>query len=259
MRARRIRLDLALALIVAMAVAAAALVHEGTAASSTVTPGSPAPAADAFSRAYLGYLDGSVALDALPDATSQVRSLGDEQIPPAARSGPIRLTSLKLSHVAGAAQAQALVLGRDRRHEYTVEIDIHFLGGRWQVNYIVPPDLTTILAPPAHVPAPPGSLRLAASRFATQYVDYREGATRTLPSALPAMRRQIQTGQDPLVATTPTHAPARLESLVLGPVADGAVAARAMLVDAGAQVPVEFDLEQAPGGWQAWGFPEGSP
>ena len=258
MRARRIRLDLALALIVAMAVAAAALVHEGTAASSTVTPGSPAPVADAFSRAYLGYLDGSVALDALPDATSQVRSLGDEQIPPAARSGPIRLTSLKLSHVAGAAEAQALVVGRDQHHEYSFEIDIRFVEGRWQVVYVVPPDLDTILAPPAHVPAPTSALRLAASRFATQYVDYREGATRTLPAALPAMRRQIQTGQDPLVATTPTHAPARLESLVVGPVADGAVAARAMLVDAGAQVPVEFDLEQAAGGWQAWGFPEGS-
>jgi hypothetical protein len=194
MRARRIRLDLALALIVAMAVAAAALVHEGTAASSTVTPGSPAPVADTFSRAYLGYLDGSVALDALPDATSQVRSLG----------------------------------------------------------------VTTILAPPAHVPAPPSALRLAASRFATHYVDYREGASHALPAALPAMRRQIQTGQDPLVATTPTHAPARLESLVLGPVADGAVAARAILVDAGAQVPVEFDLQQTAAGWQAWGFPEGS-
>lgn len=259
MRARRLRLDLALALIVAMAVAAAALVHEGTAASSTVTPGSPAPVADAFSRAYLGYLDGSVALDALPDATSQVRSLGDEQIPAAARTGPIRLKSLQLSHVAGAALAQALVVGRDRRHEYTVEIDIRFLDGRWQVNYIVPPDLTTILAPPAHVPAPPSALRLAASRFATQYVDYREGATHTLPAALPAMRRQIQTGQDPLVATTPTHAPARLASLVIGPVADGAVAARAVLVDAGAQLPVEFDLEETAGGWQAWGFPEGSP
>jgi hypothetical protein len=149
MRARRIRLDLALALLVAMAVAAAALVHEGTAASSTVTPGSPAPVADAFSRAYLGYLDGSVALAALPDTTSRVRSLGNEQIPPAARSGPIRLTRLQLSHVAGSAQAQALVVGRDRRHEYTVEIDIHFIDGRWQVIYIVPPDLDTILASPA--------------------------------------------------------------------------------------------------------------
>jgi hypothetical protein len=259
MRARRIRLDLALALVVAMAVAAAALVHGGTAASSTVTPGSPAPVADAFSRAYLGYLDGSVGLDALPDTTSRVRLLGDEQIPPAARSGPIRLTSLQLSHVAGAAEAQALVVGRDRRHEYTVEIDIHFLDGRWQVIYIVPPDLTTILASPAHVPAAPSALRLAASRFAVAYVDYREGATYTLPVALPAMRRQIQTGQDPLVATTPTHTGARLESLELGPVADGAVAARAVLVDAGAQVPLEFDLQQSAGGWQAWGFPEGSP
>jgi hypothetical protein len=258
MRARRIRLDLALALLVAMAVAAAALVHEGTAASSTVTPGSPAPVADAFSRAYLGYLDGSVALAALPDTTSRVRSLGNEQIPPAARSGPIRLTRLQLSHVAGSAQAQALVVGRDRRHEYTVEIDIHFIDGRWQVIYIVPPDLDTILASPARVPAPPSALRLAASRFAVAYVDYREGATHSLPAALPAMRRQIQTGQDPLVAMTPTHAPGRLASLVLGPVADRAVAAHAVVADAGGQVPVEFDLQQTAAGWQAWGFPEGS-
>ena len=259
MRARRIRLDLALALVVAAAVAAAALVHEGTAASSTVTPGSPAPVADAFSRAYLSYLDGAVALGAVPDATSRVRSLADEQIPRADRSGTIRLTRVQLSHVAGAAEAQALVVGRDQHHEYSFEIDIRFVEGRWQVVDIVPPDLDTILARPAHVPAPPSALRLAASRFATQYVDYREGATHTLPAALPAMRRQIQTGQDPLVATTPTHAPARLASLVIGPVADGAVAARATLVDAGAQLPVEFDLEQTAGGWQAWGFPEGSP
>ena len=259
MRARRIRLDLALALVVAMAVAAAALVHEGTAASSTVTPGSPAPVADAFSRAYLGYLDG--ASRSMPCRTPRAgcaRS-ADEQIPPAAPLGPDPAHAPQLSHVAGAAEAQALVVGRDQHHEYSFEIDIRFVEGRWQVVYIVPPDLDTILAPPAHVPAPPSALRLAASRFATQYVDYREGATHTLPAALPAMRRQIQTGQDPLVATTPTHAPARLASLVVGPVADGAVAARAMLVDAGAQLPVEFDLEQTAGGWQAWGFPEGSP
>ncbi len=258
MRARRIRLDLALALVVAMAVAAAALVHEGTAASSTATPGSPAPVADAFSRAYLGYLDGGVALAALPDATSGVRSLGNEQIPPAARSGPIRLTRLQLSHVAGAAEAEALVVGRDRHHKYSFEIDLRSVDGRWLVVYIVPPDLDTILARPAHVPAPPSALRLAASRFAVAYVDYREGATHTLPAALPVMRRQIQTGQDPLVATTPTRAAGRLASLVLGPVADGAVAAHAVVLDAGAQVPVEFDLEQTAAGWQAWGFPEGS-
>ena len=259
MRARRIRLDLALALVVAMAVAAAALVHEGTASSNTVTPSSPAPVADAFSRAYLGYLDGSVALAAVPDATSRVRSLGDEQIPPAARSGEVRLTRVQLYRVAGAAEAQALVVGRDQRHQYSFEIDIHFVDGRWQVVYIVPPDLDTILARPAPAPAVPPALRLAATRFAVAYVDYREGATHTLPAALPAMRRQIQTGQDPLVATTPTHAPGRLVSLALGPVAQGAVAARAVVLDAGAQVPVEFDLEQTAAGWQAWGFPEGSP
>jgi hypothetical protein len=258
MRARRIRLDLALALVVAMAVAAAALVHEGTAASSTATPGSPAPVADAFSRAYLGYIDGSVALAALPDTTSGVRSLGNEQIPPVARSGQVRLTRLELAHVGGAAVAQALVVGRDQHHEYSFEIDLHFIDGRWQVIYIVPPDLDTILARPAHVPAPSSALRLAASRFALAYVDYREGATRTLPAALPAMSRQIKTGQDPLVATTPTHAPGRLTSLVLGPVADRAVAAHALIADAGAQIPVEFDLEQTAAGWRAWGFPEGS-
>lgn len=259
MRARRIRLDLALALVVAVPVAAAALVHEGTAASSTVIPGSPAPVADAFSRAYLSYLDGAVALADVPDATSRVRSLAEGQVPPADRAGQARLTRVQLSHVAGAAEAQALVVGRDQRHEYSFEINIHFLGGRWQVDYIVPPDLDTILARPARVPAPPASLRLAASRFAVQYVDYREGATRVIPASLPEMRRQIESGQDPLAATTPTHSPARLSSLVLGPVADGAVAASAVLVDAGARTPVQFDLEQTAAGWQAWGFPEGAP
>lgn len=259
MRARRIRLELALVVVVVMAVAAAALVHEGTAASNTVMPGSPAPVAYAFSRAYLGYLDGTAALSALPDATSRVRSLGSERIPRGQRSGPIRLTRLQLSEVAGSAQAQALVVGRDQRHSYSIEIDIRFLGGRWEVTYIVPPDLTTVLAPPARVPSAPGSLRLAAARFAVAYVDYREGATGTLPASLPAMRSQIKSGQDPLAATTPSHSPARLVSLAVGPVADGAVAARAVVADAGAPLPVEFDLERTAAGWQAWGFPEASP
>jgi hypothetical protein len=85
MRGRRIRLDLALALVAAMAVAAAVLVHEGTAASSTVTPGSPAPVADAFSRAYLAYLDGDVAVSSLPDTSGRVRSLAGRPLPRAAR------------------------------------------------------------------------------------------------------------------------------------------------------------------------------
>lgn len=258
-RAPRIRLELALALIVVIAVAAAALVHEGTAASNTVTPGSPAPVAYAFSRAYLGYLDGNIARTAVPDATSRVRSLANEQIQPAARSGPLRLANLRLSHVAGSVEAQALAVGRDRRHEYSFEIDIHFVGGSWQVVYIVPPDLSTILAPPPRAAAAPASLALAASRFVVAYVDYREGTTRGLPASLPAMRRQIETGQDPLAATTPTHSPARIASLAFGPVADGAVAAQAVVTDAGARTPVVFDLERTSAGWQAWGFPEGSP
>jgi hypothetical protein len=161
--------------------------------------------------------------------------------------------------VAGAAQAQALVVGRDQRHEYSVEIDIRFLDGRWQVVYMIPPDLTTILAPPARTPSTPAALRLAATRFALAYVDYREGATHALPPSLPAMRRQIKTGQDPLVATTPTQSGARLASLAVGPVADGAAAAQAVVVDAGAKLEVEFDLERTAAGWQAWGFPEASP
>jgi hypothetical protein len=252
-------LDLALALVVAIAVAAAALIQQGSSASGTVTPGSPRPVANAFSRAYLDYLDGSGGLAALPDTTSRVRALGAERIPPAARSGPLRLTDLRLSYVGGSTRAQALVVGRDERHGYSFEIDISFLGGRWQVTYIVPPDLATVLAPPARPPASPRALVAAAGRFAVAYVDYREGSGSALPASLPLMRSQIDTGRDPLAATTPTHARGRLVSLTLGPIVRGDVAAHAVVASAASRLIVEFDLKRTSGGWAAWGFPEASP
>ena len=258
MRARRIRLDLALALLVAVAVAAAALIQQGSSASGTVTPSSPRPVAEAFSRAYLGYLDGSVGLAALPDATSRVRTLGAERIPPAARSGPLRLTEVRLSYVGGSTRAQALVVGRDERHGYSFEIDISFVGGRWQVTYIVPPDLATILATPARPPASPRALALVAGRFAVAYVDYREGSDSALPASLPLMRSQIGRGQDPLADITPTHARSRLVSLALGPIVRGDVAAHAVVASAGTRLTVEFDLKRTSMGWAAWGFPEAS-
>ena len=261
----RVRLDLLLALVVAGVVAAAVLVHQGAAASSTSPPPSPRTTVLAFSQGYFEYLDGARPLAAVPNATNPARSLARGTIPAASRSGPVSLTQLQLRYVAGSTAAQALVAGRDRKHYYSFEIQLRYAGSQWLVSYIVPPDLDTILAAPAA--STPGSAAqtpatspagLAAGGFAVAYVDYREGVTRTAPSGLPAMVRQITTGQDPLVAASPTHAPARLVSLALGPIADHAVAAAAVLTSAGQRVTLDFDLDDVAGHWEAWGFPEAS-
>jgi hypothetical protein len=262
-RRPRVRLDLLLALVVAGAVAAAALVHQGAGAASAPPAPSPRPVVLAFSQGYFEYLAGARPLAAVPDATAAVRSLSRGAIPAASRSGPVRVTQIDMRYVAGTTAAQAVVGGRDRKHLYTLQIGLRYAGGRWLVGYIVPPDLDTILAAPASPSAatsartPTASAaQLAAGRFALAYVDYREGVSRTVPPALPAMLRQIAVGQDPLVATTPTHAPAKLVSLRLGPIAYHAVAAAAVLRSGGQHLQLEFDLEEIAGHWEAWGFPE---
>jgi hypothetical protein len=243
-------------------VAAAALIHQGAAASSPPPPPSPRPVVLSFSQGYFEYLDGARPLAAVPDATQAARSLARGAIPTAERAGPLRLTQLQMRYVANATSADALVAGRDRKHLYSFEIELRYLGGQWLVSDIVPPDLDTILASPARPPAP-SSARAAAQRaaeqFAVAYANYREGVIRTAPAALPAMLRQIAAGQDPLAATTPTHAPAKLLSVRLGPIAQNAVGAAAVVTSAGQRLTLDFDLEDVAGQWAAWGFPESSP
>lgn len=256
---RRVRVDVLLGVVVVILVLGAVLLEQGTAGSETGAPSTAArPAAVSFAQGYLSYLDGRLPARALPDASSKVKlvAAGAPPIPAGDQQGPLRLTGVRMTYVKGATSAEAVVMDRDRTHFYGFEIDLGFVGGRWQVVYLIPPDLSTILAAPYHPPPAPPAVRLAAERFALAYADYREGATRTPPGGLPTITQQLAAGQDPLAGAAPTHARAVLESITLGPVDGDAASAAIVLKDASRHLRFDFDLERSSGRWQAWGFPE---
>lgn len=258
---RRVRLDLVLGAAVVIVVVAAVLIEQGSASSHTGAPKTPPkPVAVAFTHGYLSYLDGSLAAAALPQASPRVKTIaaGAPPIPPADRAGPIQLTGVRMTYVSGATVASATMLDRDRTHSFDFEISLRYVSGRWQVTYLVPPDLSTLLATRTPAAPTPPAVRLAAEHFAVAYGDYREGSTRTPPAGAPQVVSEIATGQDPLAGTTPTHSHAAVVSIAFGPVARGAVSATAVLKVAGKRLRFGFDLEQSGGRWQALGFPEGS-
>ena len=55
---------------------------------------------------------------------------------------------MRVTYVRGALTGQAAVLGRDRAHGYGFTIEFRYLSGRWQVEYLIPPDIYTIIATP---------------------------------------------------------------------------------------------------------------
>jgi hypothetical protein len=257
-RRRRVRLDLLLGALVVLAVAAVILV-QGTASSQSLAPVSPQPAAVAFAQAYLGYLDGRLPARSLPDATDQVRTIagGSPPIPAGARQGTLKPVQMRVTYVRGALTGQAAVLGRDGAHAYGFTVELRYLNGRWQVVYLIPPDVYTISATPHGQPAPPERLQRTAAAFALAYVAYREGTQPSPPPGLPTIEQQIAARRDPLGAVAPSHVAPRLVSVLLGPAVDGAASASAVLSDGGRKLRFAFDLKQSAGGWQAWGFPEG--
>lgn len=257
-RRRRVRVDLLLAVVMVAVVAAALVVRRGSAASSVLAPTSARAAVLAFSRGYLSHLEGGLPASALAGATGQVRSLAAATIPPSSRIGRLSLASLELQSVSGATSAQAQVSARDGRHSYGFELVLRYLAGAWRVTYLVPVDLATVLAPPYRPVPTPVAVRLAARRFALTYADFRERGTQVLPAGLPAIRRQLAAGQDPLATTSPTHSSPQLVALTFGPVAQGSVAVSATESARGSRLRFGFDLELAAGRWQASGFSEAS-
>ncbi len=256
-RRRRVRLDLVLGALVVVVVGAAFLVR-GATSPQRVAPSSPAPAASGFARAYLAYLDGRLPARSLPDASDRVRAIagGAPPIPAAARKGTLELAGMRLNYVRGALTGGAAVLGRDRAHRYGFTLALRYLSGRWQVAYLIPPDIDTVTATLYRQPAAPPALSRAADAFALGYAAYREGARPSPPAGASTIAQQITAGRDPLASTKASHVPPRLESVALGPVVDGTAAASATLTDHGQKVQFDFDMRRASTGWQAWGFPE---
>lgn len=255
---RRVRLDLLLGVLVVAALAAAILVHQGAASSPPIATSSPRSATVAFAQSYLSYLDGQQPASSLSDATAQVRSIaaGSPPIPAGTRSGPLKLSTVRLTYVRGALTAQAIVVGRDRAHAYPISLVLRYVAGRWAVVYMVPPDVPTITAKRVAPPATPPALERAAMGFALAYAAYREGARSAPPAGSSTMTQQIAAGRDPLVSIAPSHVPPHLVSVQLGPAVGGAASASAVLSDHGRRLRFNFDLEQSGGQWLAMGFPE---
>lgn len=255
----RVRFDAVLVALLVAVLAAVLLVSRTSNAGSVSSVPSPLPTASAFGRSYLGYLDGIGAVSALAPATPQVQRIAADlgPIPPPLRSGSVILDTASLRYVKGTTTGSGLLSGHDRRHRYRFGISLAFRDGHWRVVYLVAPDLTMVLTPPAAAPAPSAAARTEASRFALAYTAFREGATHSPPPGLAPIAGQIRTGIDPLARTFPHHAPPTLSSVSFGPAQGGVISATAALHDAGAGVGFTFVLKQSAGRWLAWEFPQG--
>lgn len=231
---------------------------------SSSSPPSPAPsgrpAALAFANSYAGFLDGRSPAAGLPSATTQVKALAlsGGTIPAASRAGLLTVRRLRFSGVRGARYATAVMDASDRRHALQAALTLSYADGRWEVSYLVPPDLSTLYAQAAAPPPISPAVRRAASNFTLAYVDYREHATRRLPPGLPFIRRQIAAGQDPLAGLTPTKERARLES-IHGLPQGSLTSVEAVASDHGRRIDFQFILERAGGLWEPWQFPVSSP
>lgn len=259
-RARLQRELLVLAGVVGALVVLAVVSFRGASGASTAAPSSARPTALAFARAYVAYLDGRVTVGQVIPVTSQVAALvrGGGAIAPRDRDGVLTLRRLNFSGVRGAPSAKASLDAGDRRHTLQAVFSLTYLGGRWRVAYLVPPDLSTILAPPAPRTQASSAARSAAARFALAYAGYREGSTRRLPAGMPYIRQQIAGGKDPLAAIQATRSQPRLVSLDALP--QGPLTSVAAVIAAGGQRhSFSFVLERAAGRWQAWQFPVSGP
>jgi hypothetical protein len=221
--------------------------------SSNQTPASARSVADTFANAYVRYLGGQIPLRELPNADAGVLRTADGiVVPPRLRPGGLTLAQLAMTSVS-ASRASAVFDTRDGQRYLPTAITLSHRAGTWEVIGIVPPDFSELDARPK-IPPAPSAAQSAASTFALAYVDYREGARKQPPAGQALIARQIASGQDPLAHTAPTHAPAHLDSLKLGPVTNGSVAATAQLSDGGSSFTVLFTMQKGAGPWMASQF-----
>lgn len=220
--------------------------------SSGGTPATSQTVAEAFAGAYIRYLDGEIPLSQLPDASAAVLRTADGIVIPARlRAGRLTLVQLKVTKASGSKETVAFV-ARDRRYFLPTAITLDRRGGGWEVVGLEPPDMA-LLQPPRKIPPAPSAAQTAASNFALAYVDYREGLRRQPPVG-PLIAREIARGQDPLAHVAPTHRPAHIDSLLLGPVANGTVSATAQISDGGSSMTILFAMQKGAGGWTASQF-----
>lgn len=255
-RARSKRELLVLAGLVALLVVVATVSSRGASGAASAATPSAQPTAVAFARAYVSYLDGRLTADQLTAATPQAQTMARSGgvIPARDRVGTLALRRVDFSGVHGATRAKASLVAGDRGHTLQAALSLAYIGGRWRVAYLVPPDLSTILAPPAPPNRVPPAARGAAASFALAYADYREGVTRRLPGGLPFIRQQIASGHDPLAGIKPTRSRPRLIS-VLALDQGNLTSVQATVVDRGRRISFGFILERAAGRWPAWQFP----
>lgn len=258
----RLRLDAFLAVLLVGLLATVFAVSRGSTLSSAAAAPSPLASASAFGRSYLGYLTGAASSSDLAGSTQQVQAIaaGLGPIPSPARAGQLRLTGVQLRYVRGTTSASALLTGQDRRHSYRFGINLGYNDGRWEVVYLVPPDLAMDLAPHHISPPPsiPASAHIAAARFALAYAAFRKGSAGSPPPGLPPILGQIRSGSDPLASASPRHVRPTLVSLGFGPPNGGVVVAAPTVTDAGQRLSFSFVLKLAGGRWQAWEFPGGA-
>lgn len=215
------------------------------------------PTALSFARAYLAYLDGRVPAQRLTSATARVQAIAAAGgvIPASERSGPLRIRGLAFQGVQGALGAKAVLTGADRRRSLRAALGLAYTGGRWRVSSLVPPDLSTQLAPAPGRARIARSARSVAAGFALAYADYREHAG-PVPSGLPAIREQIRALKDPLAGLSPTGERASL--VLLRALEQGSLTSVTAVVRDRREISFGFILQRAGGAWRAWQFPVGA-
>jgi hypothetical protein len=251
MRRSGATINVLLAVGVALIVASVFVFRGGSPSSGT--PASPQSVAETFAAAYIRYLDGQIPLSQLPDADAGVlRTANGIIIPPRVRAGQLTLAQLTVTNVSG-SKATAAFGARDRQHSLPTAITLARRSGAWEVVGLVPPDMALLDSRPK-IPPAPSAAQTAASTFVLSYANYREGVRKQPPAGQALIAKEIAGGKDPLAHTAPTHTAAHLDSLQLGPVTNGTVAATAQLSAGGSSITVLFTLQKGGGQWMASQF-----
>lgn len=251
MRRSGATINVLLAVGVVLLVASVFVFRGGSSASQP--PATSQSVAGAFAGAYVRYLGGEIPLSQLPDASAGVlRTANGIIVPRQLRAGQLTLAALRVTPVS-ISEATAVFATRDGQRYLPTAITLSRRAGTWEVVGIVPPDFSELGSRPK-VPPAPSAAQTAASTFVLAYVDYREGVHGQPPAGLSLITKEIASGQDPLAHIAATHTAAHLDSLRLGPVANGTVGATAQLSDGASSITVLFTLQEGGGVWKASQF-----
>jgi hypothetical protein len=233
----------------------ALIASRGSASSASTVAPSARPAATAFAGAYVAFLNGRLAVQALPDMTAASRTQAAEGgRVPAPYRGKVVLSGVRFSGVLGAPKASVGVIARVGSRTLEATVALRYAGGHWLLTTLVPPDLSTVFAPSNPPAAVPSAVRAAARSFALAYADYRTGASARPPAGLATIEHQLAAGQDPLASTARSRHTARIVRLQILP--QGQLTAVDAVVAAGSRrLRFGFILQHDGGRWQASSFP----